>query len=156
MSHQELLSIVERLAADDSGWRHLVKHEANRRRYEQIVLDERVGVWLICWMDDHDTGFHDHDVSSGAVSVIEGQIREERLAVGGEPHAHIYGRGESFAFEASDIHRMSHAGGGPAVSIHAYSPPLQRMGSYSIDSAGVLHRASVPYEQELRPAELAA
>ncbi len=156
MSLSELQDLVDRLAADDSSWRHLVRHNPNRRNYEQIMLDERVGVWLICWMDDHDTGFHDHDVSSGAVAVVEGHVREERLAVGGEPHTRVYLPGESFSFEASDIHRMSHAGGGPAISIHAYSPPLHRMGSYSIDSAGVLHRASIPYEQELKPAELAA
>jgi predicted metal-dependent enzyme (double-stranded beta helix superfamily) len=156
MSPSQLLDLVDRLAADDSTWRHLVRHDPNRRNYEQLLLDERVGVWLICWMDDHDTGFHDHDVSSGAVAVIQGQVREERLAVGGHPQTCVYHPGESFTFEASDIHRMSHAGGGPAVSIHAYSPPLHRMGSYSIDRAGVLHRSSIPYEQELKPAELAA
>jgi predicted metal-dependent enzyme (double-stranded beta helix superfamily) len=156
MSLIELRDLVDRLAADGSSWRHLVRHDANRRNYEQILLDERVGVWLICWMDDHDTGFHDHDVSSGAVAVVEGHVREERLAVGGEPRSRIYLPGESFAFEASDIHRMSHAGGGPAVSIHAYSPPLNRMGSYSIDTAGVLRRSSISYEEELKPAEAAA
>jgi hypothetical protein len=88
--------------------------------------------------------------------VVEGHVREERLAVGGEPRSRIYLPGESFSFEASDIHRMSHASGGPAISIHAYSPPLNRMGSYSIDAAGVLHRASISYEEELRPAEAAA
>ena len=156
MTRPELQALVARLAADDSAWRHLVRHDANRRNYEQVLLDEHVGVWLICWMDDHDTGFHDHDISSGAVAVVEGHIREDRLAVGGEPSTAVYGPGDSFSFDASDIHRMSHASGGPAISIHAYSPPLQRMGSYSIDSAGVLHRASIPYEEELRPAEAAA
>ena len=28
---------------------------------------------------------------------------------------------------ASDIHRVLHAGGEPAVTIHAYSPPLLRI-----------------------------
>jgi predicted metal-dependent enzyme (double-stranded beta helix superfamily) len=156
MSLSELQDLVDRLAADDSIWRHRVRHDPDRRNYEQILLDENVGVWLICWMDDHDTGFHDHDVSSGAVAVVEGEVREERLAVGGEPSEHVYKPGESFSFRASDIHRMSHAGGGPAISIHAYSPPLNRMGSYSIDRAGVLHRESISYEEELRPAEAAA
>ena len=151
-----LEDLVDRLAADESSWRHLVKHDRDRRNYVQIMLDEHVGVWLICWMDDHDTGFHDHDRSSGAVAVVEGHVREERLAMGGEPSTRVYLPGESFAFEASDIHRMSHAGGGPAISIHAYSPPLNRMGSYSIDRAGVLRRESISYEEELRQAEPAA
>ena len=29
-------------------------------------------VWLICWMDGHDTGFHDHDGAAGAVAVVAG------------------------------------------------------------------------------------
>ena len=38
-----------------------------------------------------------------------------------------------------------------SVSIHAYSPPLWRMGQYSISPAGVMRRYSVSYADELRP-----
>ena len=107
-------------------------------------------------MDDHDTGFHDHDVSSGAVSVVAGRLREERLALGA-PVSRVYSAGEVFDFGASDIHRMSHAGGGPAVSIHAYSPPLARMGAYSVDDeTRLLRRVSISYEEELRPVSAVA
>jgi predicted metal-dependent enzyme (double-stranded beta helix superfamily) len=152
----DLRSLVTDLAADPASWRHLVRHDPNKRTYEQIMLNEQVGVWLICWMNDHDTGFHDHDVSSGAVIVVDGLLREERLRVGREPASRIYSPGEIFEFRASDIHRMSHAGGGPAVSIHAYSPPLNRMGAYAIDELGTLSRSSVSYEEELRPSETVA
>jgi predicted metal-dependent enzyme (double-stranded beta helix superfamily) len=142
-----------RLAADPSSWRHLVRHDAHQRTYAQVVLDRQIGVWLICWMDDHDTGFHDHDVSSGAVAVVEGLLREERLRVGPQPASRVYSPAEVFDFRASDIHRMSHAGGGPAISLHAYSPPLNRMGAYAVDEMGVLTRSSISYEEELRPPE---
>ena len=49
-----------------------MEHDPDRRRYALLVRDEHVAVWLICWMEDHDTGFHDHDLSAGAVSVVEG------------------------------------------------------------------------------------
>jgi hypothetical protein len=62
-----------------------------------------------------------------------------------------YAAGEAFDFAASDIHRMSHASGGPAVSLHAYSPPLWRMGAYAVTAGGVLTRKSVSYAEELRP-----
>jgi hypothetical protein len=42
----------------------------------------------------------------------------------------------------------------PAVSIHAYSPPLWRMGSYAVGPDGTLRRQSVSYAEELRPAEV--
>jgi hypothetical protein len=37
------------------------------------------------------------------------------------------------------------------VSIHAYSPPLWRLGQYTVDGEGALHRLSVSYADELRP-----
>ena len=39
----------------------------------------------------------------------------------------------------------------PAVSIHAYSPPLWRMGAYSVEADGTLRRESISYAEELRP-----
>ena len=38
-----------------------------------------------------------------------------------------------------------------SVSVHAYSPPLWRMGQYAVSDAGVLRRVSVSYADELRP-----
>jgi predicted metal-dependent enzyme (double-stranded beta helix superfamily) len=156
VSPEQLRRFVDRLAREPERWQALVRHEPDRRVYEELLLGEAayaldVGVWLICWMDDHDTGFHDHDVSAGAVAVVAGRLREERLSVGANPCSRTYAAGQTFDFTSSDIHRMSHAGGGPAVSIHAYSPPLQRMGSYVIESDGVLRRTAIPYEDELRP-----
>lgn len=36
------------------------------------------------------------------------------------------------------------------MTIHAYSPPLVRMGSYAIEPNGQLRRHAVSYEEELR------
>ncbi len=155
MERSELLALAQEVAADEAQWRHLVRHDPDKRTYEQVMRDDRVGVWVICWMNDHDTGFHDHDVSSGAVAVVDGLIREEQMVLGGEAVATVYGPGEAFSFAAHDIHRMSHAGGGPAVSIHVYSPPLWRMGAYAVEPNGVVHRSSISYAEELRPLDTA-
>jgi predicted metal-dependent enzyme (double-stranded beta helix superfamily) len=153
LDRRQLRALVDEIARDESAWRHLVRHDPNRRTYEEVMRNDQVGVWVICWLDDHDTGFHDHDISAGAVAVVQGEVREERMRMGGEPVTRVYGPGESFDFVASDIHRMSHAGGGPAVSLHAYSPPLWRMGAYAVDPEGVVSRTSVSYAEELRPLE---
>jgi hypothetical protein len=42
------------------------------------------------------------------------------------------------------------------VTIHAYSPPLVRMGSYTIEPNGQLRRYAVSYETELRQLDAAA
>jgi hypothetical protein len=41
------------------------------------------------------------------------------------------------------------------VTIHAYSPPLVRMGAYEIEPSGQLRRHAISYEEELRPLDLA-
>ena len=105
-------------------------------------------MWLICWMDDHDTGFHDHDISAGAVAVVSGAVREERLRIDGPPQDRTFVAGRSFHFSPADIHRVRHAGADPAVTIHVYSPPLDRMGAYSIDGDGVLARYPVSSSQD--------
>jgi hypothetical protein len=102
-------------------------------------------------MDDHDTGFHDHDVSCGALAVAQGEVVEERLALGGPPVQRRMRAGQAVDFAASDIHRVVHGGSGPAITINAYSPPLWRMGSYETTPTGELQRHSISYAEELRP-----
>jgi len=146
-----LTKLVQGLAGRPDLWRHLVSHRADSRTYEQLHRDDHVAVWLICWMNDHDTGFHDHDLSAGALSVVRGSVREERLVLGGAPASRTLSAGQSLAFAASDIHRVSHAGTEPAVTLHAYSPPLWRMGAYEVSTDGTLRRHSMSYAEELRP-----
>jgi hypothetical protein len=50
------------------------------------------------------------------------------------------------------IHRVLHSGDAPAVTIHAYSPPLARTGAYRIGADGELERELLSGEEELRPA----
>src|SRR4051812_7332485 len=153
LSQDELERLVSDVAADPERWRHLVTHRADERTYVELHRDDHVAVWLICWMNDHDTGYHDHDLSAGAVGVAAGAVREERLVLGGPPAVRVADAGEAFSFGPADIHRVSHAGAEPAVTIHAYSPPLMRMGSYEVLESGVLQRWSLSYEEELRPLE---
>jgi hypothetical protein len=149
----ELKEIVAELAARPELWRDLTRHDPTQRIYEQLWHDDHVTAWLICWMEDHDTGFHDHDLSAGAVAVAAGSVCEERLVLGGDPLVRTFSAGGSFDFAASDIHRVLHAGSAPAVTLHAYSPPLRRMGAYTVEAGGALARHSVSYAEELRPLE---
>jgi hypothetical protein len=55
-----------------------------------------------------------------------------------------------FTFGPSHIHRLTCAAP-RAVSIHTYSPPLWRLGQYTVDPEGALQRVSVSYADELRP-----
>jgi predicted metal-dependent enzyme (double-stranded beta helix superfamily) len=153
LSASELEQFAAELAARPELWIEHVCHDTNQRCYTELLSDDHVTAWLICWMEDHDTGFHDHDISCGAVAVVGGAVREERLRIDGPPRVQTYGAGRSFSFASADIHRVRHAGTDPAVTIHVYSPPLLRMGAYEVAENGVLARHSVSYREELRPLE---
>jgi predicted metal-dependent enzyme (double-stranded beta helix superfamily) len=150
----ELQAFVTELSHRPELWVGRVHHDHTQRVYEELLSDAHLTAWLICWMDDHDTGFHDHDISAGAVAVVGGRVREERLAIDGRGGGDVirrFGVGESFHFSAADIHRVRHSGVDPAVTLHVYSPPLLRMGAYVVGENGVLERHSVAPEEELRP-----
>jgi mannose-6-phosphate isomerase-like protein (cupin superfamily) len=153
LDREELRALVQRLAADEPRWRPLARHGHLERHFEQLWRDDHVDVWVISWATGNDTGFHDHDVSRGAVAVVEGEIVEERLMLGHEPLQLRHRAGDAFSFDASHVHRMRQDAATPAVSIHAYSPPLWRMGAYVVDADGTLRRESISYAEELRPVE---
>jgi predicted metal-dependent enzyme (double-stranded beta helix superfamily) len=153
LTQPELSRFVRDLVLRPDVWKDLVHHDPDSRIYEQLLRDQHVEVWLICWMYDHDTGFHDHDVSSGALAVAQGRVREERLGLGGAVIERILEAGEAIDFAAADIHRVTHTGNTPAVTINAYSPPLWRMGAYEIKGSGELQRHSISYAEELRPVQ---
>jgi quercetin dioxygenase-like cupin family protein len=100
--------------------------------------------------EDQDTGFHDHDESAAAIAVIEGQVREDRLRLATEPRSRVLGRGSIFTVPPTAIHRVLHAGEKPAVTLHAYSPPLVRTGAYRIGADGELERELLSSQDELR------
>jgi predicted metal-dependent enzyme (double-stranded beta helix superfamily) len=152
----ELRRLVARIAATPETWRGLVRHDTAERHFEELERDDHVDIWVISWANGNDTGFHDHDVSRGAVAVVEGKITEERLVLGGPPRTHEHVAGESFDFDASHVHRMRQESNARSVSIHAYSPPLWRMGAYAVGPDGTLRRRSISYVEELRPVDAAA
>ena len=152
LSPLELERFVADLAAAPERWQHAVRHASDIRVYEQIWDDEEVNAWLICWSEDQDTGFHDHDESAAAIAVISGQVREDRLRLDAPPRSRLLGPGSVFTVPAVAIHRVLHAGAAPAVTIHAYSPPLVRTGAYRLGPDGELERELLSAEEELRAA----
>lgn len=156
LSTDQLERFTAALAAAPERWRHLIRHADDVRVYEQIWDDGDVNAWLICWSEDQDTGFHDHDESAAAITVVSGTVREDRLTLAGPPRSRAFGAGDTFTVPPVAIHRVLHAGDGPAVTIHAYSPPLRRTGAYRTGLDGELERESQPFEVELRSEPVAA
>ena len=152
LTTEELSQYVRALARRREAWEAFVRHDSTTRIYEQIQRSAHLDVWLICWSDEQDTGFHDHDASSGAVAVVAGSVREQRLVLGGAPVSRTFSAPQTFTFDASVIHRVHHVSSEPAVTLHAYSPPLTRLGAYRTGAGGELVRDTIPYTEELTAA----
>jgi predicted metal-dependent enzyme (double-stranded beta helix superfamily) len=155
LEREALRAWVGDLAAAPRRWAPYVRHRPEQRIFVPLDAPTGTEAWLICWMPGHDTGFHDHDLSSGAVTIVKGTLREDRLGWGGGTSSTLYRVGDTFDFGPTDIHRVIHPGGEPAVSIHVYSPELRRMGAYAEGQGGTLERHPLATGAELKPLQAA-
>ena len=152
LDRKALAELAAELGRERPLWESLVRYVPDERYFVELFRDVHLDIWLICWLNQQETGFHDHDVSSGAVYVCDGVLAEDRLehdAGAFHPRTREHGPGGRFDFDASYVHRMRHVGGELATSIHCYSPALWRLGHYDVDEAGHLCRASLTYADEM-------
>jgi predicted metal-dependent enzyme (double-stranded beta helix superfamily) len=126
-----------------------LRPERGERSWECLLRDAHLDVYVIAWTGGADTGWHDHDLSVGAVRVLQGAVTEHRLSRSGEHPGRELRVGQGLSFGADHVHRMTVAED-RAVTLHGYSPPLHRMGQYSFDAAGALQRRTITYEEALR------
>ncbi|HEY5881497.1 MAG TPA: cysteine dioxygenase family protein [Nakamurella sp.] len=146
----ELVRLAASIAADPDPLEPHIAFSDDKRHYVSLHRDSHVDVWLLCWTPQNDTGWHDHDISSGAVAVLRGALTEHNLAVADDGIRTEVPAGEVFGFGPDHIHRLTGRDPG-SVSVHAYSPPLWRMGQYTLGPGGMLRRRTVSYADELRP-----
>ena len=150
LEQDELLALACSIAAQPGTLAEHIAFSDDKRHYVSLHRDTHVGVWLLCWTPQNDTGWHDHDISSGAVAVTAGTLTEHNLAIGTPSIETEIHAGSAFSFGPDHIHRLTGRDPG-SVSVHAYSPPLWRMGQYDLGAGGQLRRRSVSYADELRP-----
>ena len=124
----DLAQIVRSLAGRPDDWMNRVQLRCGERWFECIEQGPDHDVWLISWLPGQGTGFHDHGGSSGAFAVVLGTLEEHRA--GADPLT--VRSGEVRAFGSQYAHDVRNASAAPAISIHAYSPPLTRMNKYEL------------------------
>jgi len=150
LTPDELEQLAQEIVGRPELWEPLVRVDPEQRRYELIHEDESLDAWVLSWMPGQGTGFHDHYISSVGLCCARGVIRED-LMVYGEGHGEAQlGSGDSRRGGPGYIHRVRHALGEPAVTIHVYSPRLDWVGQYRLeDSTGVVRREVRPGRNEL-------
>ncbi|MFI9029331.1 cysteine dioxygenase [Streptomyces sp. NPDC053560] len=140
----ELLDFVRRTAADTQLITSLPLDPEGRT---WIRLDGPGGseAWIIGWPPGTGTGWHDHGGSRGAFAAAAGELTEQSLAAqlptegwktleladdADRERRLADGRGR--AFGPHHVHQVFNASAAtPAVSVHAYYPPLPLMRRYS-------------------------
>jgi cysteine dioxygenase len=103
----------------------------------------RAGPWynllILCWKNGQRSPIHDHVGSSCGMRVLRGTLTETLFEFTANGHVKaVRSRdcppGTVMGSQDSDLHQVSNlqAGTDDLVSMHVYSPPLLRMGTYSL------------------------
>ncbi|MEU9132799.1 cysteine dioxygenase family protein [Kitasatospora sp. NPDC048540] len=143
-----LRAVVRDLAERPEEWIHRVRLASGDRWYERLAADRDHEVWLISWLPGQSTGFHDHGDSAGAFTVALGELEE--LSLAGPDQGLLIRRlapGAVRAFGPDYLHDVRNSAAGPAVTIHAYSPPLSGMSRYDLRAGGLVRTAVEGPEQ---------
>src|SRR5215471_14868219 len=137
LSQARLRQIVQGVAASEHEWLSLVRYDLGRRWYQRLTSDDDHEVWLLSWLPGQRTGFHDHGESSGAFTVARGTLRERTMPGRRPGPSAAVSREEVRTFGPWYIHDVINASVHPAVSVHAYSPPLTSMRHFGFGPAGL-------------------
>lgn len=130
-SARELGALTRRHAASFfAGQYPFVTFEAERRWHRRVYCDDEVDVWLLSWLPTQGTALHDHGGSSGAFTVLDGELTEWLPGRGAGASTLTARRRRALStttFGPRHVHDVVNRGSLPAVSVHAYSPPLTAM-----------------------------
>jgi quercetin dioxygenase-like cupin family protein len=125
----ELVEVVRSYADQIDLWLPQVRFTAESRWWTQLHGDDTHDVWLLSWLQDQTTELHDHGGSTAAFTVVQGALEEVRLEAGALSATDLRpGRTQWVA--PGVVHDVRNVQALPAVSIHAYSPPLTSMTYY--------------------------
>ena len=119
------------------------------RWFTRIHGDEELDIWLISWVPGHATELHDHGGSLGALTVLSGSLNEYRWD-GRRLRRRRLDAGDQAGFPLGWVHdvvwapdpvaRATPVPVQPALSVHAYSPPLTVMSYYDVTERNTLRR----------------
>ncbi|MFG2019098.1 cysteine dioxygenase [Actinomadura geliboluensis] len=122
-----LAATAAALAENSAEWLARVRFDPQGRWYERLHRDGDREIWLISWLPGQSTGLHDHGGSRGAFAVALGALEER------DPGAvRTVAPGEVRAFGPEYVHEVRNTSAAPAISVHAYSPPLSAMNRYDL------------------------
>jgi predicted metal-dependent enzyme (double-stranded beta helix superfamily) len=149
LSPARLGQIAGAVAARPEGWSDVLRFDPRRRWYLRLELADDYEVWLLTWLPGQSTGFHDHGNAAGAFAVARGRVTERTVAAVGHRVRHrTVPAGGIRSFGSQHVHDVINIFGEPAVSVHAYSPPLTAMQRYDLTCSGLVRTATESAEED--------
>jgi hypothetical protein len=131
LSIDELERIVLAIASRPEFFEDLVVDDETNRWWLQLFKTDNFEVRILGWETEQRSDWHDHGGSSGVFVVTQGSLFEvHRASDLLNVDSRSYAVGEYGSFGPDYVHDMVHESGKPAVSVHAYSPPLTGFTSY--------------------------
>jgi predicted metal-dependent enzyme (double-stranded beta helix superfamily) len=148
LSLADLAVLVRDTASDIDAWLPKLRlPDGGERWWTRLSATNDVDIWLLSWLPGHATDLHDHGSSAAAFTVLRGRLSEVRIHQGGRRTHAARHPGSVTWLAPGVIHDVRGAGRGPAVSMHAYSPPITRMNYYADGRDGLHIVRSVPTHQ---------
>ncbi len=139
LDRASLTALASAVARDRSCWEPRLRLPSGAERWWLLLHSwERADVWLLSWLPGHATDLHDHGGSAAAFAVLRGELAEVRAPRRGREQTRVLRAPATAWVEPGAVHDVRATSAGPAVSIHAYSPPLSRMTFFQRDGAGEL------------------
>jgi predicted metal-dependent enzyme (double-stranded beta helix superfamily) len=144
----DLLHITDQSADDVLRGRydHLLPRGGipdDKRWFARLRSDDELDVWLISWVPGQTTELHDHGGSLGALTLLRGALHEFRWN-GEELRHRRLDAGDQAGFPLGWVHDVTWApsepAAAPALSVHAYSPPLTAMSYYEVTERNSVRR----------------
>jgi rhodanese-related sulfurtransferase len=138
LSPSVLQRVTSAVAGQSSLWEALIAEDDGHRWHIKLHQSVFFDVWLLGWQSSQETDWHDHGGSSGSFAVANGTLLEQFR----RPRSQKLGLRElttgcQTGFGPTHVHNVRHTGGGQALSVHAYSPPLVAMTYYALGPFGL-------------------
>jgi cysteine dioxygenase type I len=156
----ELVAFTQFLAREVRAGAHVVDFDPDQRWHRRLYQDGRVDVWLISWLPEQGTQLHDHGGSAGSFTVVEGRLSEavhvRHGAAAGTLRERRHRTGATVGFDGRHVHDVRNLDLRPAVSVHAYSPPLTSMTFYDLEEGKLVPFAALDTNDPETPSPASA
>jgi len=139
LTETELGDLVKSTVQAWDSWRDMVRFSHDERWFGRLAVSADYEIWVLTWLRGQRTGFHDHGGAVGAFGVALGELRESVVARGRARVRYRMASGHMVrTFDGQHVHDIANVSSAPAISVHAYSPPLSAMRRYEMTTAGLI------------------